>query len=110
MTDGNVGADLPLGSGGDAYGVGRGAVNGEGCKQAAQRRTCDEKRRQGKNHPHGAPQSDDEAQPERGTVSGARPSGHAGYSSQATTATKWCISAKVSAIQRNSAPRGHDVG
>ena len=77
MTDGDIGAGLPLGSGGDAYAVGRTAANGEQCKQAAQRRTCDEKRRQGKNHPHGALQSDDGAQTERGTVSGARPPGQA---------------------------------
>jgi hypothetical protein len=48
MTDGNVGAELALGSGGDAYAVGGDAANGERCKQAAQRRTRDEKRRQGK--------------------------------------------------------------
>jgi hypothetical protein len=71
MTDGNVSAELPLCSGGDAYAVGRAAANGEWCKQATQRRTCDEKRRRGKNHPHGALQSDDGAQAERGAVSGA---------------------------------------
>jgi hypothetical protein len=43
-------------------------------------------------------------------VSGARPPMHGGYSSEAATAMKRCISAKVSAFQRNSAPRGRDVG
>jgi hypothetical protein len=71
MTDGDVGTELPLGSGGDSNAVSRDAANGERCKQAAQRRTCDEKRRQGKNHTHGALQSDDGAQAERGAVSGA---------------------------------------
>ena len=45
MTDSDVGTELPLGSGGDVYAVGRDAANGERCKQAAQRRTCHEKRR-----------------------------------------------------------------
>jgi len=73
MTDRNVSAEWSLGSGGDAYAVGRAVANGERRKEAAQRRTCDEKRRQGKNRPHGALQSDDGAQAERGAVSGARP-------------------------------------
>ena len=54
MTDGDVGAELPIGSGGDAYAVGRAAADGERCKQATHGRTCDDKRRQGKNHPHDA--------------------------------------------------------
>src|SRR4051794_32263733 len=61
MTDGDVGARLSLGSGGDANAVGRIAANREWCKQAAQRQTCDEKWRQGKNHPHGALQPADGA-------------------------------------------------
>src|SRR5215471_12785717 len=72
MTDRDIRAELPLGSGGDAYAVGRTRANGERCKQAAQRRTCDEKGRQGKNHPHGCLQSDDGTQAERGAVSGTR--------------------------------------
>ena len=55
MTNGDLGAELALGSGGDANAADRDAANGERCKQAAQRRTCDEKRRQGRNHPHGVP-------------------------------------------------------
>src|SRR5947209_1932905 len=109
MTDGDVGAELALGGGGGAYIVGRDAANGEGCKQAAQRRARDEKRRQGKNHPHGGLQSDDGAQAEHGTVSAARLPRRGSYSSQADMATKWCISAKVSAFQCNSAPH-RDVG
>jgi hypothetical protein len=60
MPDGDVGAELvPLGSGSDAHAVGRAAANGERCKQAAQRCTCDEKQRQRKNHAHGILLSDD---------------------------------------------------
>src|SRR5262249_35107577 len=75
VTDGYGSAGLSLGSGGDAYAVGRAVASGKRYKEAAQRRACDEKRWQGKNRPHGALQSDDGAQAKRDAVSGARPPG-----------------------------------
>ena len=59
MTHGNVSAELSRCSGDDAYAVRWAVVNGERCKQATQRRACDDKQWQGKNSPHGSLQSED---------------------------------------------------